>query len=72
MNPDLVNRSGITRRLLMINSVSVRKEKAPISNIHRAAGKPNGTPTILRNVFIISSFVTGFGAATLITPLNWL
>ena len=33
----------ITRRLLMISSVSVRRRKAPASSIQRVAGRPNGT-----------------------------
>ena len=44
LKPASGRRCGITRRLFRINSVSVRRKKAPISNIHFVAGRPMRAP----------------------------
>ena len=58
----------MTRRLLRINSVSVRSAKAPNSSIHRAAGNPIGRSKTSRNARINSRLETGLGAQMFIGP----
>ena len=60
-NPAATRRPGTTRRLLIISSVSVRRRKAPTSNIQRVAGSPTRTPHSRRNTRIMSRFGIGFG-----------
>src|SRR5690242_11298909 len=63
--PDFSKRPGITRRLLMSNSVSVRRRNAPISSIQFVAAKPKGTPQTSRRIRIISAFGIGLGETRL-------
>ena len=60
-NPTEAIELGTTRRLFRINSVSVRKNTAPISSIHFAAGKPQPIPHAARRVRINSALGMGFG-----------
>src|SRR5690242_13923498 len=68
--PAAISLPEMTRRLLMISSVSVRRKNAPASSIQWLAGKPIDIPHILRNARIISALVTGLGAARFTTPLT--
>src|SRR6478609_1797084 len=63
-------RVGTTRRLLRINSVSVRMNSAPISSISRFAGRPIGTPAAWRSSRMNSRLGSGLGAQTFTTPAN--
>jgi hypothetical protein len=48
IKPSLCRRPETTRRLFRMSSVSVRRTKAPISNIHSVEGRPTGTHFSLR------------------------
>ncbi len=49
-NPDCNSRSGATRRLFRMSSVSVRRKIAPSSSIHVLVGRPNGAPQACRKI----------------------
>ena len=67
-NPSSCNLSGSAQRLFSTSSVSVPISRAPISSIHRLAGRPSGMPTESRKIPIHSRLVGNSGAVTLMVP----
>ena len=63
--PRSSSRPGTTRRLFRTSSVSVRRKNAPISSIHRVAGRPTRAPQASRSARMNSALGSGFGAARL-------
>ncbi len=72
VKPESSKRPGTTRRLFKINSLSVRRKKAPTSTIQRVAGRPMRRPQAERSVRMNSALGRGCGAARLTGPARSL